>query len=246
MSWFDGTFDTALKKIEEVFPVKVCDSLRTNEDESKIAIINSFKEDSTEYVLADPHMELEYFEQEPFYHLFTGDDATPVREMITRFVEAGHGTNEGEIKLIRNDGEKLYHYANGEICIELLCNNEALRGKIPDALQNTTLFVLPLKVYRYPCPVCGTRCYEWPGMFEICPECGWEDDCFVYDEDDTGFGANGGWTIRKHRERYLAIKKSYPEFRWWKWAETNEPSIPDPFGSDEADEMFGKIELEED
>ena len=69
---------------------------------------------------------------------------------------------------------------------------------------------------------------------------------FVNDEDDTGAGANGGWTIRKRRERYLEIKKAYPEFAWWKWLETNEPSIPDPFNSDEADEMFGKIEFDED
>ncbi len=42
MSWFDGAFDTAIKKIEEVFPVKVCDSLRTNEDESIIAMARLF------------------------------------------------------------------------------------------------------------------------------------------------------------------------------------------------------------
>ena len=67
---------------------------------------------------------------------------------------------------------------------------------------------------KYPCPVCGNITISTPGYFEICPECGWEDDMFVDGEDDIGLFANGDWTIRGYRANYQYIKQRIPEYRW--------------------------------
>ena len=67
---------------------------------------------------------------------------------------------------------------------------------------------------KYPCPVCGNITISTPGYFEICPECGWEDDMFVAGEEDIGLFANGDWTIRGYRANYQYIKQRIPEYRW--------------------------------
>ena len=58
----------------------------------------------------------------------------------------------------------------------------------------------------YKCPVCGKMTYSSRGTFEICPECGWEDEGIDGDDEETMFGPNGDCTIRQYREEYLAKK----------------------------------------
>ncbi len=44
-----------------------------------------------------------------------------------------------------------------------------------------------------PCPVCGTNSFtkeNFPGSYEICEVCGWEDDSVQFDDPDFEGGAN--------------------------------------------------------
>jgi hypothetical protein len=56
---------------------------------------------------------------------------------------------------------------------------------------------------REPCPCCGCWTLRERGTFEICEECGWEDD----DQDDADAdvvrgGPNGAHSLTAAREKY--------------------------------------------
>lgn len=214
MPWFDGTFGTTAKKLKAKYPIVITEELRASEDESAIALINRFSEDTPLDALADPHMDLSYHQQMPFYHPFFGDDAEKAREFISRFVAAGHGINAYEIQLVRQYPDRLYEYSYGEICTTLLPCADELTGLLPEELRNGRVFVLPLKVYRFACPVCGTRSLQYRGVNDICDECGWEDE--GTDDEDEDTTPNGDYTIRTYREKYLKLKKENPNYSWYK------------------------------
>ena len=76
-------------------------------------------------------------------------------------------------------------------------------------------FLLPFRAHMFECPVCGHRTLSTRGMFYICVECGWEDEGLDADEEDImSCGANGDWTIRQYRERYLQKKAADPGYYW--------------------------------
>ncbi|MDI2130828.1 CPCC family cysteine-rich protein [Yinghuangia seranimata] len=58
----------------------------------------------------------------------------------------------------------------------------------------------------YPCPCCRLMTLESFACFEICPECGWEDD----GQDDSNAdqvlgGPNGSMSLTQAREEYEAF-----------------------------------------
>ena len=220
MAWFDGTTGITAEELEKKYPIAITKELRASEDESRIALINRFPEDSPLYALADPHMELNCRQQSPFYHVFSNDDAEKAREFITRFVAAGHGTNDYEVRLFREDPDEvfeyglfekystnIFEYSYGEICTDLLGGPDALTCLLPAELQDGCAFVLPVKVYRFACPVCGTRSLQHRGMYDICDECGWEDDGTDDENEVPVISPNGFLSIRKYRNKYLRLKK---------------------------------------
>ena len=169
MAWFDCTFDTTTEEIEEKYPVKVTEDLRTTEDKSRIAIINRFTESDPGFAPSDPDPE----GKKVFYHIFDGAEARKAREFVTRFIADGHGEKEEDIDLYRSEPGKLY--SDVELQKESVSDQETLRQTLPEELKNNEIFILPLKIFLYPCPVCGNRTLQWRGMFIICDECGWED-----------------------------------------------------------------------
>ncbi|MBQ1873094.1 MAG: hypothetical protein II152_04955 [Succinivibrionaceae bacterium] len=46
------------------------------------------------------------------------------------------------------------------------------------------------KATKYPCPVCGKHIFPGTGTFDICPECGWENDGMQGNDPDYQGGAN--------------------------------------------------------
>ena len=72
---------------------------------------------------------------------------------------------------------------------------------------------IPLKKQMYCCPVCGAKSLEFRGYFEICRECGWEDD--GADDIDIETLPNGDWTIKQYRINYFKNKMKNPLYRWW-------------------------------
>ena len=56
---------------------------------------------------------------------------------------------------------------------------------------------------RFACPCCGrlTLDEEPPGTYEICKECGWEDDNVQFNDLDFRGGANTE-SLREARENY--------------------------------------------
>ena len=53
-------------------------------------------------------------------------------------------------------------------------------------------------------------------MYEICLDCGWEDEGFDEEDDDelTIGGPNGDYTIKEYREEYLKLKEDDPNYKW--------------------------------
>lgn len=61
-----------------------------------------------------------------------------------------------------------------------------------------------------PCPVCGTQSFttkDFPGSYEICEICGWEDDSVQFDDPDFEGGANP-YSLNQARENYKNTGKS--------------------------------------
>lgn len=56
-------------------------------------------------------------------------------------------------------------------------------------------------MYWNVCPVCGHRHEAEYFEFEICPQCGWEDDPSQVEEPDT-LGANGNVSFNQALENY--------------------------------------------
>ena len=56
---------------------------------------------------------------------------------------------------------------------------------------------------RFPCPCCGelTLDEEPPGTYDICKECGWEDDNVQFHDPEYRGGANTQ-SLREARENY--------------------------------------------
>jgi Cysteine-rich CPCC len=57
---------------------------------------------------------------------------------------------------------------------------------------------------KYTCPCCGRRNLDERGAYEICPECGWEDD--GQDDHDSGVvrgGPNGKLSLDAARAAYV-------------------------------------------
>lgn len=45
-------------------------------------------------------------------------------------------------------------------------------------------------MYDWICPVCGTKCQGEYDEYDVCENCGWEDDHLQRDEPDYSGGAN--------------------------------------------------------
>ena len=91
---------------------------------------------------------------------------------------------------------------------------DALRDNFLQLIRPENTFTpIPLKRLMFRCPVCGAKSLESRGDFEICHECGWEDD--GTDDIDSETGPNGGWTIRTYRIHYFKNRIKNPAYRWW-------------------------------
>jgi Cysteine-rich CPCC len=58
---------------------------------------------------------------------------------------------------------------------------------------------------NYTCPCCGHMTLSEPGAYQICAECGWEDD--GQDDHDSHIvrgGPNGSWSLDDARAVYVA------------------------------------------
>ena len=51
------------------------------------------------------------------------------------------------------------------------------------------------------CPVCGKHEFSAQNSYEICPECGWEDDAAQEDDPNEALGPNY-MSLGEYRDRY--------------------------------------------
>lgn len=60
---------------------------------------------------------------------------------------------------------------------------------------------------KYTCPCCGKHVFEEEHMFEICPNCGWEDD-FVQFKDPNFEGGANLFSLNKYKELFFEGKNA--------------------------------------
>lgn len=214
MPWFDETTEINEADLKDLFPVNASDDLRFSEDGKKLAIVNDFPRGTKLYDLADPKAEEEDSDQRVFYHVFRGKDAAAAERAIHTFMSEADLNDCGSVTLYRKADDLLFAYANGYFCASLLSDQAGLRAILPETLRGEEVFILPLKRFLHKCPVCGYRTLLSRGSFEICGECGWEDEGVDDDDAEQPFGANGDCTIREYREEYLKLKAEDPEYTW--------------------------------
>ena len=216
MPWLDEATGINEADLKELFPVNASDNLRFSEDGKKLAIVNDFTRGTELYDLADPKAEDEESAQRVFYHVFLGQDAVAAEKAIDAFMSAADFNDCGSVTLFRKEDDELFTYANGYVCASLLSDQDGLRAILPETLREDEVFILPLKRFMHKCPVCGYRTLLSRGSFEICGECGWEDEGVDDDDAEQPFGANGDCTIREYREEYLDLKAKDLQYSWRK------------------------------
>lgn len=232
-TWYDGTYDFTIEEFENEFPIKVTDDIRFSKDKTRVAIVNNFKEGSKEYELADPHANSK--ELVTFYHPFYDDEAVEIKKLFDFIISSGKYDEDSSFTLFRHDDEDLFSYSYGHICKSLINEQDKLSEHSKELGEHENIFLLPLQMYRYRCPVCGKRSLEYRGMFEICDECGWEDEGYD-DPDEEGYGANGEITIRDYRNIYLMLKYHDPDYNWYKNGLARRNEALDKFFSEKEEE----------
>lgn len=65
-----------------------------------------------------------------------------------------------------------------------------------------------MKNNYYICPVCGKHRFTESGTFDICPQCGWENDEYY----DAG-GANE-ISLEEYKARYKSLINAKPDYNW--------------------------------
>lgn len=82
------------------------------------------------------------------------------------------------------------------------------------------------------CPVCGKHTFEEDGNYEICPECGWEDDAIQRNDPDYDGGAND-LSLNQYREEYRKRMETHTGKREWAMIQL-EKMVKDPPTDDSA------------
>lgn len=60
-------------------------------------------------------------------------------------------------------------------------------------------------ISKYKCPCCGKETLSEERMYEICSNCGWEDDDVQFSNPDFAGGANY-FSLNKYRELFMQGK----------------------------------------
>ena len=213
MAWFDGSFPYSEEELSNEFPVAVTPNLRLSEDRKKLAVINDYEKGTELYELSDPMAEKDFHGQHVFMQAFTGADAAAARRAVEDFLPKVDAEEGNSIFLFRKDSDQLFQYSFGHVCTKLMDRQEDLRSMIVRTpMEDDDVFVLPLKRFMHKCPVCGFRSLQYRHYYDICVECGWEDEG-VWDEDDPS-SANYGYSIKEYREDYLQCKANDPNYTW--------------------------------
>ena len=97
---------------------------------------------------------------------------------------------------------------------QVLIDNEA-RLLAEAMVLETYAKKVRIKPGLYRCPVCGEWTLSSRGEYEICNECGWEDDKAQYpDENEPTYGPNGTHSVRSYRESYQRLRRENPDMPW--------------------------------
>ena len=64
------------------------------------------------------------------------------------------------------------------------------------------------------CPVCGKHTFPEAGSFDICPECGWEDDGVMENSPSEFAGCANDLCLQDFRIRYQQEIKKNPHYRY--------------------------------
>ena len=209
MAWYDGTSNYSPEELEQEFPVVITPNLRMSGDRKRLAIVNDYPEGTELYELSDPKDREDFRGRHVFYQTFFGADAAAAKAAVEAFLS--ETKENGENILLMKKGT----YAYGHIYVKQLGKQEDLRRLLKDTpCGDADVFMLPLRLFKHRCPICGHRTLETRNHYDTCVECGWEDEPWMEEYIYDPSSANHGFSMVDYRERYLKKKAEDPEYSW--------------------------------
>ena len=236
--WFDGTFEVSRKALNIIFPNKIANNVYSDVVGRRIVVFfNSIDlKNDTKYISVQPYDNkgndlLIYFpffnEDAPKVARFIKEQMDVINQHQLSYEEQLDETKK-KLGIEEHNCELLKYHTFSETSLAVLLVEESTGTLIlvgtyeyVDALSqnydvlcdsDNTYTAIPLRRIKYTCPICGSKSLDFRGYFEICRECGWEDDGHEGLDDVTL--PNGNWTIKEYRINYFKNKIKNPSYNW--------------------------------
>jgi len=217
MGWYDGTHSMNFNEFIQD-KTKITNNLFIDKQKNRLLFINDLKEDSPLMSFTDPHAENHDYTY-VFYSFFFDKEQKELKEVITEFDKKEIIDDTPIISLYRKEEDKFFWYGYGRIVSHLLYEQEKLKAMLPNTIDTDNVFIVPLNMYYFECPVCHNRTLHERGMWEICYKCWWED------EGGGIGGANGH--IKPTKELLEKYPDLYDEYVWFYKYKHNIPDDED-------------------
>lgn len=182
MPFYNGTYNKNYEDFKSK-NIKIADNLYYDEKNKMLSFVNDIDEDSSLYSFTDPKVEEKDYTS-VFYHFIFGSDINKAKEFIIDFDKIKIEEGNPHIDLYKKEKDDFYWYGNGRIVSHLLNNQDKLTSMLPNNIEKDNVYIIPLNMYYFICPICYHRTQQNINFYGICNECGLDSGGLLFGIED--------------------------------------------------------------